>query len=88
MATMSETAGMTTASMIWFLTLRPPLPPLLLLLELSDEDVESAELREENGEEDELLETDEEVEEDDTFDLILNPGLDKTPLTKPFPVPV
>ena len=37
---------------------------------------------------DDIVFGDEELEEDDTPDLILNPRLDKTPLTKPFPVPV
>lgn len=37
---------------------------------------------------DDMVLGDEELEEDDTFDVIQNPLLDKTLLTKPFPVPV
>ena len=75
MATMIETDGRITPIMIWSGTLRPPVPPSLLLLDEvvedeggdvegadrdvggANEDVEGAEPREENGEEDEPLET-------------------------------
>jgi hypothetical protein len=85
MATMAGIEGRITPIMIWSLTVRPPLPPLLLLLpakewplgllgedvegagggvegmggdvEGVDEDVGGADAREENGEEDDSLET-------------------------------